>query len=183
VKLWDFKSRSKEAIQVLDEAKDSVSSVVVSDQQIVSASLDCSVRSYDIRKGIMNCDRTDASVSNVCLTRDGQCLLISCLNNTVKLLDKSNGEVLAIYTGHSNSKYRIDSCLTDNDSVVLSGSEDGSVHCWSLIETTIIGKIGHDMHRVVHSLSSHPSANRLLTAAEGFIYLWSNEDIVKEEET
>ena len=59
VKLWDFKSNSKEPIQVLDEAKDSVSSVTVSDQQIVSASLDFAVRTYDIRKGIMVCDKTN----------------------------------------------------------------------------------------------------------------------------
>jgi mitogen-activated protein kinase organizer 1 len=58
-KLWDCKSRSKEPIQVLDEAKDSVSSVAVSDHEIITASLDCRVRRYDLRKGVMNCDRVE----------------------------------------------------------------------------------------------------------------------------
>jgi len=60
VKAWDCKSHSKEPIQVLDEAKDSVSSIAVSDHEILTASLDCRVRRYDLRKGIMNCDRVNS---------------------------------------------------------------------------------------------------------------------------
>jgi mitogen-activated protein kinase organizer 1 len=56
VKIWDCKSHNKDPIQVLDEAKDSVTSVSVSDHEILTGSLDQKIRRYDIRKGIMLCD-------------------------------------------------------------------------------------------------------------------------------
>ena len=56
VKLWDNKSKAHEPIQVLDEAKDSVSYVAVTDHEIVSVSLDGHLRRYDIRKGQMDDD-------------------------------------------------------------------------------------------------------------------------------
>ena len=38
------------------------------------------------------------------------------------------------YTGHKNTDYRIDSCLNSKDTHILSGSEDGQVYIWDLIE-------------------------------------------------
>lgn len=56
VKIWDSKSHSRESIQVLDEAKDSISYFAVTDNEIATVSLDQYVRRYDIRKGIMEAD-------------------------------------------------------------------------------------------------------------------------------
>lgn len=56
VKIWDGKSNSREPIQVLDEAKDSISYLSVTDHEIATASLDHHLRRYDIRKGIMEAD-------------------------------------------------------------------------------------------------------------------------------
>ena len=56
VKIWDGKSHSREPIQILDEAKDSISQVAVTDHEIASVSLDNHVRRYDIRKGLMEAD-------------------------------------------------------------------------------------------------------------------------------
>ncbi len=38
------------------------------------------------------------------------------------------------YAGHVNSDYKLDSCLSQNDSHVISGSEDGRVCFWDLVE-------------------------------------------------
>lgn len=114
VKIWDCKSNSREAIQILDEAKDSISHLAVTDHEIVSVSLDNNLRCYDIRKGMMECDCLYceftrslvlkfnyfilfliAPLTYVSLTNDCQCMLVSCLNNQLQLLDKSNGDVLA----------------------------------------------------------------------------------------
>lgn len=40
------------------------------------------------------------------------------------------------YKGHKNDNYKIDSCLNCKDTHILSGSEDGSVYIWDLIEVT-----------------------------------------------
>lgn len=175
VKAWDCRSKSRDPIQVMNEAKDTVTCLCVSDHEILTASLDCYIRRYDIRKGELCTDFLGSSCTSVTFTKDGQCILASCLNNTVKLLDKDTGEQLSEYEGHKNETYRVESCLTSSDAEVLSGSEDGFVYIWDLVEGSIKEKLKHEKHRIVHSLSSHPSKSSLLTAAEGDVYLWQSE--------
>ena len=42
------------------------------------------------------------------------------------------------YSGHVNSDYKLDSCLSQDDSHVISGSEDGRVCFWDLVEVCYI---------------------------------------------
>ena len=56
VRLWDCRSNSHEPIQILKDAKDSVTSVKVSDYGILTGSVDGFVRDYDIRMGIVRQD-------------------------------------------------------------------------------------------------------------------------------
>ena len=42
--------------QIMDEAKDSVTSLQVSDHEILTGSADCSIRRYDLRIGRMFTD-------------------------------------------------------------------------------------------------------------------------------
>lgn len=195
VRMWDLKSKSRDPVQILDEAKDSVSSLSATDYEVVTGSLDGKVRKYDIRQGMLHIDDVQAPVSSVCFTGDTQCILTNCLNDAVYLIDKDSGDVLQIFKGHQNSTYRIDGSLTKNDAIVLSGSEDGYVYCWSLTEVhfpfhcvclniflfqaTLVEKLCHPRHRVVHSVSCHPKQNGFLTAAEGHIYLW--DEAVEED--
>lgn len=51
VMCWDTRSRSQEPVQILKEAKDTVSSVRISDYEILAASYDNRIRRYDIRVG------------------------------------------------------------------------------------------------------------------------------------
>lgn len=74
-------------------------------------------------------------------TRDGNAVLVSTLDSTVRLIDKENGHVLQSYKGHVNKDFRIRSCLGMADSVVISGSEDGQLFAWDLLGGTIIAKL------------------------------------------
>ena len=56
-------------------------------------------------------------------------------------MDKGNGQLLQSYKGHTNTDYRIRSCLGLADSVVVSGSEDGSLYAWNVLEGKIVEKI------------------------------------------
>lgn len=179
-KAWDGKSRSRDPIQVFCEAKDSVSSIAIASHEITIASLDGKVRRYDLRKGQMFSDDASEMVNHISLTRDSQCILVSCANGLIKLLDKSTGEVLSEYRGHKSRKYRIECGLAINDSVIISGSEDSNVYCWDLMKGDVVEKIHLPMHRVVHSLSCHPSKNELLIGAEGSVYLWELDSTGEE---
>ena len=39
-------------------------------------------------------------------TRDGQCILVSAVSSTLKLFDKTTGELLQEFSGHINKDYR-----------------------------------------------------------------------------
>jgi mitogen-activated protein kinase organizer 1 len=49
-------------------------------------------------------------------------------------MDRANGGLLNAYKGHRNEKYKIRSCLSNSDAHVLSGSEDGKIYIWDLME-------------------------------------------------
>lgn len=172
IRSWDCRSRKMEPIQILNEAKDSVTSVQVSDHEILSGSGDCRIRRYDLRIGRLFCDYVGKTVTCVNFTRDDQCVLVSSLDGIVRLFDKQTGELLNEYKGHKNADYKIDSCMNDKDDQVLSGSEDGHVYIWDLIEAKVKKKLYHETTRPIHSLSHHPKRICLLTASGGNIYLW-----------
>lgn len=56
VRLWDCKSQQRMPIQVLDEAKDSITSITIRGSDILTSSVDGHVRSYDLRKGKLSAD-------------------------------------------------------------------------------------------------------------------------------
>ena len=86
------------------------------------------------------CHNTEP-VTSVQQTRYGNDVLVSTLDSTIRLMDKGNGQLLQSYRGHTNKDYRIRSCLGMNDSVVLSGSEDGHLYAWDLLEGKVIEKL------------------------------------------
>ena len=84
-------------------------------------------------------------VTSVEQTRDGNAMLVSTLDSTIRLMDKANGQMLQSYRGHTNKDYRIRSCLGLADAVVISGSEDGQLYAWDLLEGKVIEKLkAHD---------------------------------------
>ena len=43
-------------------------------------------------------------------------------------LDRSDGTLLNRYSGHTNRQFKLGACLSHDDALVLSGSEDGSLY-------------------------------------------------------
>ncbi|XP_040270992.1 WD repeat domain-containing protein 83 isoform X2 [Bufo bufo] len=134
IRCWDGRSRRPEAIQILDEAKDGISSIKVSDHEILAGSVDGSLRRYDLRVGELCADYVGSPITCVSFSRDCQCLLASSLDSCLRLLDKDTGELLGEYSGHKNTSYKLDSCLSEKDTHVVSCSEDGTVCFWDLVE-------------------------------------------------
>lgn len=197
VKCWDVKSKRQDPVQTLEETKDSVTSIDVSDHEILVGCADSKVRRYDLRNGHMHTDYVGRPVSSVAFTKDGQCLLVAASNDTVKLFDKQTGEMLQEFRGHLNKDYRIEAVLNNTDQVVLSGSENGFVFAWDLVEGTLVEKLDHSEAKkeeegggflggvsalTVHSLSFHPKKAELLTAARGKVYIWKTKEGMEEAE-
>ncbi|KAL7645356.1 UNVERIFIED_CONTAM: hypothetical protein RMT77_003742 [Armadillidium vulgare] len=172
VRIWDLRSRSKEPIQILEEAKDSVTSVSVSGHEILTSSLDCYSRVYDIRNGKLTSNCIGESLTFSSFSEDSQCILIASINSGLKLMDKENGELLAEFSGHNTTDVKVECCFLNTATHVVSGSEDGFAYCWDIISGKITNRFEHKGSRIVHSLSPHPSETKLLTASLGQIWFW-----------
>ncbi|XP_023347673.1 WD repeat domain-containing protein 83 [Eurytemora carolleeae] len=179
VKIWDTKSRSQEPIQTLEDSKDNVTSMDVSDHEILVGSADKHFRNYDLRMGSVVSDYVGDTVSCVRFTRDGQCILVSAVSSSLKLFDKTTGEMLQEFMGHINKDYRLECCMDFSDKYVLSGSENAQVYIWDLVEGGCVAKLDHLNLGAVHSLAPHPSTAQLLTGAQGTLTVW---DTGEEEE-
>ncbi|XP_033927944.1 WD repeat domain-containing protein 83 [Melopsittacus undulatus] len=176
VRCWDCRSRRSDPIQVLDEATDGISSVGLSDHEILSGSVDGHIRRYDLRMGQLYSDYVGSPITSVCFTKDAQCTLIASLDSTLRLLDKDTGELLGEYRGHQSTMYRLDCVLSEQDTHVGCASEDGHVYLWDLVEGSLACKLPVG-HSVVQSISFHPTSPCLLAAIEGQIQLWTEEPI------
>ena len=173
VRIWDLRSKSYEHLQEIDDCKDSVTHIDMNAQQILVSCLDKYVRLYDVRFGKMICDFIDEPVTCSTLSKDDQCTLVSTLSNKLLLFDKQSGELLNEYKGHLNKTYQIENCMNNLSSQIFSGSEDGFVYVWDLVDAKVKQKLMHSNEKTVHSLSYHPEEDRLLSAQEQFVYLWS----------
>lgn len=181
VRCWDTRSRRMEPIQILDDARDGVSSLKVSEHEVLTGSVDGRVRLYDLRMGQLHVDFIGSPITCVCFTQDGQCTLSSTLDSTLRLLDKSTGEMLGEYTGHQNKSYKMDCSLSNKDTHVVSCSEEGHVYYWDLVEGSVALKLPVGKG-VVQSLSFHPTDPLLLTATEGCVQVWGGEPLETSED-
>uniref|UniRef100_A0A8D0CV30 WD repeat domain-containing protein 83 n=1 Tax=Sander lucioperca TaxID=283035 RepID=A0A8D0CV30_SANLU len=155
VRCWDTRSRRFD-----------VSSLKVAQHELLTGqSVDGRVRRYDLRMGQLHVDFISTP----------------SLDSTVRLLDKSTGEMLGEYSGHKMKGYKLDCCLSSKDTHVLSCSEDGHVYFWDLVEGSLSLKLPVGK-AVVQSLSFHPTETCLLTAMEGRVQVWGAEPEDTEED-
>lgn len=172
VRCWDMRSRNERPLQVLSGNTDSVSSVTLSAHEIVAGSIDGHVCTYDLRTGRVSRDALGPPIGHVALSTDQNCILAASLDSTVRLLDKSSGQVLCEYRGHTNTAFKLGACLSRDDARVLCGSEDGVLHAWDLVEGTLLGKVICHKGPLV-SLSCHPKSAAVLTAShDGTAKMW-----------
>ncbi|CAN0300228.1 unnamed protein product [Ectocarpus sp. 12 AP-2014] len=175
VRAWDMRSRNRSPIQTLEGCKDSATSVCTapSGDEVVVGCVDGKVRTYDLRGARVHEDDVHAPVTHASVSHDGNCLLVTCLGGVVRLLEKSSGSQLNTYTGHLHKSYRMESWLANTDAHVISGSEEGHVYIWDIVEGKVARTLKHH-RRPVCSMSYHPSEPMLLTASyDGSAVLWA----------
>lgn len=159
VRIWDTKSSSsgsQKPVQVLSEARDSVTSVAVHGAEIITGSVDGRVRTYDIRAGRCLTDVFPASVTSLSLSRDGKTLLVGTLDSKLRLMDRRDGTCLRTYgdEGYANKELRVQSCLGGRERWVVSGDEEpdggnnnnnngeGRVWAWDLMTGKVVRTLG-----------------------------------------
>ncbi|KAI5780865.1 WD40-repeat-containing domain protein [Geopyxis carbonaria] len=135
VRFWDIKSQNRKPVQTLEDAKDSISDVSIRAHEVIAGSVDGRIRNYDLRMGKCYVDTiAPAGVTSVKQSADGAATLVGALDGMVRLMDKTDGKMLQNYKGHKNTEYRVKSCFAEKEELVVSGSEDGTIWCWDLVE-------------------------------------------------
>nr|CAD1836819.1 unnamed protein product [Ananas comosus var. bracteatus] len=172
VRAFDCRSQSAEPIQIVDSFQDSVMSVILTKTEIIAGSVDGTVRTFDIRMGREVVDNLGHPVNCISLSNDGNCILAGCLDSTLRLLDRSTGELLQEYKGHTCKSFKMDCCLTNTDAHVVSGSEDGFIFFWDLVDASVVSSFrAHSS--VVTSVSYHPKDACMLTSSvDGTVRVW-----------
>ena len=183
VRVWDARSRSPEPIQILKEAKDSVTGVHTVQSQgeavIRTCSVDGVVRTFDLRKGQVVCDNAGNAIFSMALTHDGQCLAISCLDGTIRLMEVDTGELLNTYSSsHVAGNYSLQCALTADDAHVVTGSEDGRAVLYDLVRGEVVQElVGHT--KPTCSVAAHPkreNSSAVITASyDGNAVVWAND--------
>jgi mitogen-activated protein kinase organizer 1 len=167
-----LKSRNHSPIQSLGHARDGVSSISVSKNEILVASLDGCVRQYDIRAGKMRTDKIGATVMGATYSNDGNCILVSTLDNKIRLFDKTSGELLNDFSGHKNDTYKTQATLSNDDSLVVSGSEDQMVYVWDLVEARVLQTLKGHSH-VVTCVAFSPKERVFATGSiDNTVIVW-----------
>jgi mitogen-activated protein kinase organizer 1 len=152
VMIWDTKANSPRPIQVLEDAKDAVSSIQVKGHEIVAGSVDGRVRSYDIRMGTVGVDVIGGPVTSVSRTKAGDATLVTVLPSATAeksskgkhlLLSTSTGQLLQSFTAstYTHTSLRLRSAFALHDAYVLSGSEDGVVYVWDVLSGDVKHKL------------------------------------------
>ncbi|KAK6352593.1 hypothetical protein TWF730_009416 [Orbilia blumenaviensis] len=176
VRLWDVKSNSNKPIMVWEEARDSVTSLVVGDGEVITGSVDGKLRRYDLRMGRINVDVIGYPITSVSETRDGNAVLVSSLDETVRLMDKASGGCLMSYKGHRNREFRVASAFVMVDSYVVSGSEDGWVWAWDILEGKCVVKEAAHAGKVVSAVAVNDARREMVTAGvDGTVVIWRTE--------
>jgi mitogen-activated protein kinase organizer 1 len=173
VRLWDTRQIQHKTIQILKHAKDSVESVSIVGYEIVTGSVDGFVRIYDIRTRDLIQDFVGESITSTSLTNDKQCILVTSLDDTIRLLDKENGELLQEYKGHLNKTFKSITAVKTDDSKVIGGGEDGKILVWDLVDGNIELELsGHS--DAVTCINYHPNRDMILsTSLDGSCKLWT----------
>jgi mitogen-activated protein kinase organizer 1 len=96
VKAWDLRSSSRDPIQSLTDFSDSVTSVAVTESQIIAGGVDGFVNIYDLRVGKLFSDSLSDPITHVTCTNDKKCTLSMCIGGKIKLLELSTGRMLQV---------------------------------------------------------------------------------------
>jgi len=129
---------------------------------MIVGSVDGRVRSYDARMGRVVTDVIGASVTSVCLARDGKTMLVGSLDSKIRLMDRADGACLRTYAdaegGWRNEELRVQSVLGGRERFVVAGDEmtgagagaggegaganEGRVWAWDLMTGRLVAKVG-----------------------------------------
>lgn len=169
VQLWDNRNNSNFPIQILSDAKDSVTAVCANRNEIFTASLDGKLRIYDVRNEKVTTDDMGVGIMHIELSPDNHALLISTKDSKIKLVATTTGDVYQNYEGALIDSCPIKTCFAAKVFNILSGSESGEGFLWDTKDATLKHKIKFGEGPVVDVAATEPFTSIALASTNGHI--------------
>ncbi|KAF1993474.1 glycoside hydrolase family 1 protein [Amniculicola lignicola CBS 123094] len=116
----------------------------------------------------------DVKLTNVTISADSQCMLVSMNENTIKLMEIETGDTLEQYKGHVQENFVIRSAFGGADeNFVVSGSEDSRVYIWRTNGHLVEALDAHP-NGCVNSVAWHPNDPKVFASAgdDRVIRIW-----------
>lgn len=176
IKCWDLRAaNSHEPIQVLNQFKDSVTTVRYSDGLIYGGSVDGTVRTFDMRQGCVYIDHMGTPVVDICPAVDNLSYFATCLQSKLRYIDLPSSKQLKEYQGaHSHHHYKSETALESSGRSIVTGSEDGSIGRYDIISGDVLSWTKHAHLKAISSIQAHPSSDMVITAShDSTAKVWS----------
>ncbi|KAG6711561.1 hypothetical protein I3843_05G053600 [Carya illinoinensis] len=147
VLVWDL--RTGEKVQALEGHKLQVTAVTLDDGDIVSASVDCTLRRWRKGQSIEYWEAHKAAIQAVVKLPSGE-LVTGSSDTTLKLWRGKS--CVQTFVGHSDT---VRGLAAMSSLGILSASHDGSIRLWALSGEVLMEMVGHTS--IVYSVDSHLS--------------------------
>jgi len=189
VRLWDARSKSKEPLMILDDAKDSVSCIKSGGSDIITSSIDGNIRTYDLRTGKLITEDVSHPITSFAVSNDGRSIASSCLDGVIRLFDKYNSlhridarkkVFQKFHSLHKSGNYKLECAFTSNDEYVVSGSECGAVVVYPVQDSVEGGSMLRRHTAPTCSVTCCPQSARpwLIASAsyDGSAIVWASQE-------
>lgn len=188
INLYDLKSKKSQPTMTLSEAKDVITNIAITSNEVICSVLDGNLLKYDIR----NSSKTIAKISlpkessnlsytfnNMTITKDSSCIAVdlsikkrNSIRKAVLLAEKNSFQVINFYSGKLSSdedKYKGGLCLSFDEKQILQGGKD--LTCWDFMSAQELSIKGNEDSSYISTLNASPNTNSIVQGCHnGNIY-------------
>ncbi|EDR29734.1 mitogen-activated protein kinase organizer, putative [Entamoeba dispar SAW760] len=133
VKLWDLISKSNTPLMSLNQAKDSITSISIEDNQLFTTSMDGFIRVYDLRKGLIISDDIKKPLTSLSIINSTTISLSSIEDSSINIYNRKDINIIHTYNNHFNKKIRINTGISLNKKLIFTGDETGKIYQYNLV--------------------------------------------------
>ncbi|XAR59520.1 hypothetical protein NMG60_11015381 [Bertholletia excelsa] len=164
VKVWDLSTG--EAVQTLKGHQLQVTGIALDGSDIVSSSVDCTLRRWRKGQSIESWEAHKAAIQAVIKLPSGE-LVTGSSDTTLKLW--RGRTCLHTFVGHTDT---VRSLAVMRDLGILSASHDGSIRLWAISGQVLMEMVGHTS--IVYSVDSHISGLIVSGSEDSFVKIWKD---------
>ncbi|CRG93093.1 mitogen-activated protein kinase organizer 1, putative [Plasmodium gallinaceum] len=142
INIYDFKERDfkkkNNPLQIFNDAKDMISDIYIDDYEIYSCSIDNILRLYDLRMGKMTSYNMKSSILSIDVTKDRNYFCVNLIDNSIKLIEKNSGIVLALYKGDMNNNHKRNIKFDNKNKYIFSCSYKNELYIYDIVKSNLI---------------------------------------------